>query len=106
MYMKQQVAMNGRNAYMDERMNRVAITNVQQINDRAFYRRGNRWVDSRVVEREKAITSPKVVEYGSEEFARLMRRLAEGRQGTVSLGGDVLMVIDGEAVLVKMPEGK
>jgi hypothetical protein len=107
MFMKSQAVMNARNSYVDERMNRVAITTVQQVNDRAFYRRGNRWVDSRVVEQEKAITSPKVVEFGSEEFWRLMQRLAgEGRQGTLSLGGDVLMVIDGEPVLVKTPGGQ
>src|SRR6185369_10552673 len=40
---------NLRNAYWDANMNRVAISTVQQVNDRAFYKRGNRWVDSALV---------------------------------------------------------
>lgn len=102
-----QSQLNARNAYFDENMNRVAITNVQQVSDAAFYRRGNQWVDSRLVEKEKTVKPAKVVEFGSAEFSALVSRLAaEGRQGAISLRGDVLMVVDGEPVLVKAPPGK
>jgi Ca-activated chloride channel family protein len=96
--------LNMRNAYYDERMNRVSITNIQQINDRAYYRRGNRWVDSRVVENEKELKPNKIIEFGSKEFIELAQKLArENRQGSIALGGDVLLLVDGEVILVKMP---
>lgn len=106
-FQMRQVALNRYNGYFDEKMNRVAIAEVQQINDLAFYQRGNRWVDSRIVTRESEIEPKKVIEFGSEEFRKLVYRLAEeGRQGSISLRGDILLVVDGEPVLVKGPVGK
>ncbi len=105
-FQMRQYALNSRNKYFDQNMNRVAITTVQQINDMAFYRRGNRWVDSRIVDKEKEIRPKTEIEFGSEEFRRLALRLAEqGRQGSISLRGDILMVVDGEPILVKGPAG-
>lgn len=101
-FMNNQMFTNTRNVFYDERMNRVSITNVQQVNDRAFYNRNGRWVDSRVVEREKEIKPTKVIEFGSEEFTRLAERLAsEGRQGSISLKGEILLMVGNETVLVK-----
>jgi len=102
-----QYALNSRNKFFDQNMDRVAFTTVQQINDLAFYRRGNRWVDSRIVDKERELRLRTVVEFGSEEFRRLALRLAEqGRQGSISLRGDILMVVDGETILVKGPAGQ
>ena len=101
-FQRRQQVLNYRNNFFDANMNRVAIAQVQQINDMAFYRRGNRWVDSRVVEKENQVKPRREVVFGSEEFRMLAQRLAsENRQGAVSLNGDVLLVVDGEAVLVK-----
>jgi len=97
-----QRALNLRNTFYDQNMNRVSIATVQQVNDRAFYQRGNRWVDSRIVERESTVKPARVIEFGSEEFRRLALRLAdEGRQGSIALRGEILIVIDDEPVLVK-----
>ncbi len=106
--MKGQTYGNARNSYWDDK-NEPGWT--LRVSNRSTtgrsYRKGNRWVDSQVVEREKSITSPKVVEFGSEGIRAVMRRLAEeGRPGTCrSLGGEVLMVVGGENGLVKMPGG-
>ena len=100
-YNGQQV-LNGRNRFFDENMNTVTVSSVQQINDRAFYFRNGRWVDSRVVEQEGAVKPDQVITFGSPEFRKLVERLAkEGRLGTVSLDKDVLMKIDDKAVLLK-----
>lgn len=97
-----QVTMNRSNAYYDRNMNRVETTNVQQIQDRTFYRRGERWVDARVVDREKMVKPDRVVEFGTEAFDRLVDQLvAEGRQGILALDGETLLVLDGKVVLVK-----
>jgi Ca-activated chloride channel homolog len=101
-FMNNQMVANGRNSFYDERMNRVSVTNVQQVNDRAFYNRNGRWVDSQVVDREREIKPTKVIEFGSDEFGRLAERLAaEGRQGSISLRGEILLMVGNEPVLVK-----
>jgi len=93
-----------RNDYWDANMNRVVITTVQQVNDLAFYRRGPRWVDSRLVENESAVKPTRVVQFGSEEFRKLALQLAEqGRQGSIALDGDILLVVEGQPILVKGP---
>ena len=96
-----QSCVNTRNGYWDANMSRVSISTVQQVNDRAFYKRGNRWVDSSLV--DKAETAPKkIVEVGSEEFRRLAHRLAaQSRQGCVALNGEILLNVDGESILVR-----
>jgi len=98
---KTQTAMNYRNTYYDKDMQRVSITNVQQINDRAYYNRHGRWVDSRLVSDESAEPS-RVVEYGSPEFFELLKKLeTDNQQGSLSLGGEILLLVDGERVLVR-----
>ena len=96
-----QTCVNSRNGYWDANMKRVSISTVQQVNDRAFYKRGRRWVDSSLV--DKAEAAPKrIVEIGSEEFRRLAERLAaQSRQGCVALNGEILLNVDGETILVR-----
>jgi Ca-activated chloride channel family protein len=102
MHQKQQSALNIRNTFYDGKLSQVSISNIQQINDKAFYRRGNRWVDSRLA--QKDATPNKIIEFGSTEFFELAQRLAkENRQGSIALAGDVLIVVDNETILVKMP---
>ena len=101
---KTDACLNLRNSYIDANLNRVEVTGVQQICDRAFYRRGNRWVDSRVVDKEKA-EPDQVIEFGSPEFRKLAAQLAaDGRQGSISLDGDIFLLVAGERVLVKGPK--
>lgn len=99
-----QSTLNVRNEFYDRQMNRVSIANIQQINDRAYYLRANRWVDSRLVQKEAQIQPKKVIEFGSPEFIELAEKLAkEDQQGSIALRGDVLLLVDGEPVLVKAP---
>ena len=101
---KGQTTLSMRNDFLDEKMNRVSIATIQQINDLAYYRRGNRWVDSRLVNEETKIQPKKVIEFGSREFIEIAEKLAkENRQGSIALAGDVLLLIDGEPTLIKAP---
>ena len=85
-------------------MQRVEITNVQQITDRTFFRRNNRWVDASALPREKEVKPDRTIEFGTDEFYQLVDRLvAEGRQGILALSGEMLLLIDGKTVLVKAP---
>lgn len=101
---KGQTELNFRNYYYDEKLNEVSISTVQQVNDQAYYNRGSQWVDSRLVSREDRITPARVIEFGSEEYFDLAQRLArQNRQGSIALTGDILLMVDGEPVLIKSP---
>jgi Ca-activated chloride channel family protein len=101
---KEQATLNMRNEFYDAKMNRVAITGVQQVNDQAYYRRANRWVDSRLVGQEKDIRPKRIIEFGSKEFIELADKLAkQNRQGSIALRGEVLLLVDGEPILIKSP---
>ena len=103
----EQRMLNPGNGYIDQNMNRVEIATVQQVNDLAFYRRGGRWVDSRVVNQKQAGRPAKEIAFGSEAFRRLAARLArENRQGAISLKGDILISVDNETILIKGPTAK
>jgi Ca-activated chloride channel family protein len=101
-FQQRQTVLNGRNGYYDEKMNRVEVSAVQQMNDRAFYQRGNRWVDSRIVNEGKEMKPDKEIEIGSAEYMKLAERLAkEGRAGSVSLKGEIMLEVDGKRILAK-----
>ena len=99
---KGQKSLNISNGYLDQNLKRVEITKVQQVNDWCFYRKNGRWVDSRVVDKDDKGKPEQVIEFGSKEFNDLAERLAQqGRQGSVSLRGDILLSIEGKSVLVR-----
>ncbi len=101
---KGQSELNLRNFYYDEKLNEVSISRVQQVNDQAYYSRGFQWVDSRLVSRKDQVTPAMVIEFGSKEYFDLAHRLArQNRQGSIALTGDILLIVDGEPVLIKSP---
>jgi len=101
---KAQSQLNIRNVYYDKDMSQIAVSNIQQINDRTYYFRNNRWIDSRLLKDEAKIKPKRVIEFGTPEFTDLVSRLAaSSRQGSITLGGDVLLLVDGAPVLVKAP---
>lgn len=99
-----QSSLNRANVFVTQNMARVEITNVQQIVDRTFFRRGARWVDARLLDREKEIRPEMTVEFGTKAFDALVERLVrEGRQGVLALSGEMLLMIDGKTVLIRVP---
>jgi len=76
---------------------------VQQVNDRAYFKRGNLWVDSQVAEGAAGATKPdRVVEIGTPEFNELVDQLASTNQlGCFALKGEILLNYKGQNVLVK-----
>ncbi len=101
---KGQTELNVRNFYYDEKLNQVSISTVQQVNDQAYYNRGSQWVDSRLVSRKDQVAPARVIEFGSKEYFDLAHRLArQNRQGSIALTGDILLMVDGEPVLIKSP---
>ena len=96
-----QKVLNRQNSFWDQNMDRVQVSSVQQVSDRAFYRQGNRWVDSRVVA-ARSQEPDRVVAIGSEEFLSLARRLAtRNRQGSLAFKGEIMLEVDGQTVLCR-----
>ena len=80
----------------------MSITNVQQMADRAFFKRGSQWIDSRVAAQNEAVEPDETITFGSEQHIALLRELiGEGRQGVLSLRGDILLLHNGRNILVQ-----
>ncbi len=95
-----QERLNPFNAYLAPDMKVVETTVVQQICDRAFFRRGERWIDGNSVARRR-VEPDERVEVGSPRFTALLARLeAEGRAGVLALSGEILVDVAGKNVLV------
>jgi len=106
-FQKSQTYLNSGNKMLDANLNEVTISNVQQVSDRAFYKRGNQWIDSRVIDTADTIKPTRTITFGSDDYTQLVEKLASnGRNGCIALKGDILMVIDGETILVKFPTEK
>jgi Ca-activated chloride channel family protein len=100
---KNQTNMNRSNFFLTQNMQRVETTTVQQITDRTFFKRNDRWVDANALKNESA-KPDQVIEFGTPEFYKLVDRLVrEGREGIMALSGEMLLVIDEKTVLVKAP---
>ncbi len=97
---KGQSRANYKNGYLDANMQEVETTTIQQICDRAFFRRGERWIDGCSVVKGN-VAADATVEFGSAPFFALLRRLeTHGRAGVLSLHGEILLELDGRNVLV------
>ena len=59
-----------------------------------------------MISNETQIKPKRVVEFGSKEFIELAQKLArENRQGSIALRGDILLLVDGEPILIKAVTG-
>jgi Ca-activated chloride channel family protein len=99
---KMQTALKPRNDYIDETMQHVEFSAVQQVADCALFNKGGTWIDSRLATRSEAAQVPsRTVTLGSDEHRALLDELiAQGRQALIAMPGDVLLLINGERVLV------
>jgi len=92
--------LNVRNRYLDEKMQAVEITSVQQCQAGALFNKGNRWTDANAAKTER--TPERTIEIGSADFGRLVDELAaDSRQGLLALRGELLLEHRGQIVLVR-----
>jgi len=105
---RRQTVLNGRNSYLDRNNRRVEVSTIQQVADLAFFRRGGRWIDSRVARKIAKKDPDEIVVFGSDRFAEVLARLAsKSRQGVLSLGEEVIFELDGKVIRVCRPfQGK
>jgi Ca-activated chloride channel family protein len=102
-----QTCLNRHNDYVGADMQVVQETRVQQVNDLAFFRKGSAWIDSRVYSGGSKPEPKRVAAFGSPEYARILELLAAShRQGCASLRGDVMVLVEGELVLLEGPKAQ
>ena len=97
------------NGYWDSKMQYVQINNVQQVNDKCFFNRGNDWIDASIITKNQnehntadEINADRVIEFGSVEHLKIVYELAaQNRQGSISMPGDIYMEHNGETILIK-----
>jgi Ca-activated chloride channel family protein len=87
--------------YYDKSMNEVTVNNVRQIGQFAFYQRGDKWVDSRLLDADGHEVE---IAVGSDAYAELLRALTvRGEQSILAQEGDLLVMdpASGKRVLVR-----
>ncbi|MBS0197137.1 MAG: VWA domain-containing protein [Planctomycetes bacterium] len=93
----------GRVSYMDDKMRSVEVRGVLQVGNSTLYQRNNRWVDSQIMDQDDA-KPDRTVEFGTEEYLRVVEQLQkENRVAMLAQGGEVLVQLGKERVLVKQP---
>lgn len=101
-YQKVQSRLNYDNQFFDQNLERVEISAVQQVCDRAFFQRGARWIDSRLVGEGNDLAPTITIDIGSVEHSDLLSQLIlQNRAGVISLPGEILLKHDGETVLIR-----
>jgi Ca-activated chloride channel homolog len=101
---KEQKMVQYDNFYVDDKLNRVEITSVQQVCDRAFFNRGDRWIDSGIVLAKGDLEPDQIVIFGSDEHLQILRELEkENRAGILSLRGEILILHHGRRILITNP---
>ena len=93
---------NRGNYYLNDQLKTTPIDQVCQIADKAFYRKGNEWVDSSLAGKGKEVEQATVVNVGSPEFQKIVNHLIkEDRQSCLALGSNIRVVIDQKNYLIQ-----
>ncbi|MDB6006426.1 MAG: marine proteobacterial sortase target protein [Prosthecobacter sp.] len=92
--------LNVRNRFLNDKMEAIEITKVQQCQGGALFSKGNRWTDASAAKAERG--PDRTIEIGSAEFGRLVDELAaDNRQGLLALRGELLLEHRGQLVLIR-----
>lgn len=91
-------------AILDEDLNRVEVGGVQFMNEHTLIRRGERWVESTLIEHEND-PPQRTIKFGTEEFEKIMPALAkENKQGLLARGGKVYLMLENQRTLIDLGE--
>ncbi len=94
---------NTTNRFWTKDLQQVEVTSVCQVHDQTMFKRGARWVDAKILDKENEAPE-KTVEFGTPEFDEILDDLvAKNRQGLLALGGDCYLQWKGQRVLIKAP---
>jgi len=100
--MQSQTTSRRRNTFRDGQNRSVETVEVQQLADRTFFRRGSRWIDSRIASDPARQRPTQVVEFGTEAYRQEVELLTKlGWQSVFGLNDEVLLSVKGHTVLIR-----
>lgn len=89
------------NGQQGDQLQLVELSGVQQVADKAFFRRGEAWWESTLAGQAGSRRADRTIAFGSPEYFALAEKLvAEGRQAILALVGEIWLQVDGQTVLV------
>jgi Ca-activated chloride channel family protein len=98
---KEAARANPSNTYLNSQLVEERVEGVQQVADKAFYRRNQEWVDAVVIQQGGGDDAVPVA-IGSKEFADLVDRLVvENRQSCLALGPNLRVQAGGRNYLIR-----
>lgn len=96
------LTLNKYNIQMDRRGRAVSFSNTAQIAQNGYFNRNGVWMESTVLSVPDAGRSVKTVQVGTPEYAAVADRLVKtNRQGLLALDGSVMLLLDGETMLIQ-----
>lgn len=104
--MKNESLVNIGNDFFDADMKEAAaVVNCAPVQDRAYFKQGNQWIDSNLIGAGKSQTADRTIEFGSEAYFELAYQLADQhRQASIARSGDILLELEGKTILVRGPK--
>ena len=95
------VQVNRSNYYLDAKLENAKVDQVCQVADKAFYRKGNEWVDADLAGKGKEVEQATPVKVTSPEFKHIVDQLVkENRQSCLALGSNIRVVVNGKNYLI------
>lgn len=99
---KRELALNKFNVQMDRRGRTVSFGHTAQIAQNGYFNRNGVWMESAVLSLPDGGRAVKTVQVGTPEYAAVADRLVKtNRQGLLALDGSVMLLLDGETVLMQ-----
>lgn len=99
---KRELTLNKRNIQMDRQGKAVSFGNTAQIAQNGYFNKNGVWMESTVLSMPDAGRTVKTVQVGTPEYAAVANRLIRtNRQGLLALDGSVMILLDGETVLMQ-----
>ena len=80
-----------------------SVETVQKVGNRAFYRRGDLWIDAGLLDTEPS--DAHVIDQFSDAYFDLARQLPPESAVYLTFDEDVLVELDGEAILIRAVKG-
>lgn len=94
--------LNPSNRFLNDSLQNEKVEEVCQIADKAFYRKGDEWVDADLAGKDIAAEGATLVNVSSPEFQKIVTRLiTDQRQSCLALGDNIRVVIDHKTYLIQ-----
>jgi hypothetical protein len=91
------------NGYVNADMEYVSVQTVQQTSDLAFFQRGDRWIDSRLIDTTEVPKADRTLAFGTDEFDVYVRQLTSRHHNDIfAVAGNLVFRDNDQVVLLNV----